>query len=156
MTPPTFDSSGVKLTDALIPRWTDIWVASADWYDVANAFKIFRDADRIDETAHLEFSYGLSGSGRFRWAFTSIGAAFADENAKVTPSGSSAGIGDCNTVACPQNDLKCSDGDRYWRNYHVSLAFKGYVAGAHLLTSIRSATPNQTWSWNYVKKRPAS
>ncbi|KAK0103019.1 hypothetical protein ONS95_000797 [Cadophora gregata] len=107
-------------TKMVINAYTEFLSASANWENLPRAIKISRDGDMsADPKAHLELSYGLSYADKFRWALTSIGPAFRDENIKVTPSGAGAGQGDCKTVACPKNDPKCNDGDRYSPRLHM-------------------------------------
>lgn len=97
------------------------WVPSDIWDKFAHFIKIFREADRAaNASAHLEFAYSLTFDNRLRWAWTSKGGSFANENTKVTPHGPGSGKGDCRSVTCEKNQLKCSDGDRYWEKPHVS------------------------------------
>ena len=67
------------------------WIPSDIWDRFAHFIKIFREADRA-----------------------------ANENTKATPNGPGSGKGDCRSVTCEKNQLKCSDGDRYWEKPHVS------------------------------------
>ncbi|PVH86117.1 hypothetical protein DL98DRAFT_650596 [Cadophora sp. DSE1049] len=90
-TPAIVNQYGTITTESSLQTLTVPLIVSTNWENTPHAIKIFRNADRTDPTAHLELSYGLSEGGRFRWAFTSIGAAFKDENVKVEPSGATAG-----------------------------------------------------------------